>query len=431
MRLPKLRTAAFSMAVLLDVILLAALSTVLLDRRKPRENRAAQPTPATKSRPAKVDSNVRRRVTREPYELRVRIVDAAEKTPIGLARVVIDNGNLAPELGDNSGAVAWPDGRAIIRHNVFVWEERRGDQRSQRRIFQGPWIHVSADGYEPRKMPLAELPERAAVSQGSFGEAVVTLERRKAAGIDLAELAGEYTFGDGFIYRHLEVRLPDRYHFQWQSDFRTNEPHDDDRYESRGRCSVVEGILRLVPEGPYASDLRDLMRDDFVPVRWAGRRYLIPEKERLVFCSVVNQGGVPEYMRSGPFSLREVDRQKPPDGEPEVPREWAPFLLRKPVTGTITEVLENQVAMVDVGAKDGVKAGMEFVRDSPWPHSRIKVLFTDLDRCWVRIGTPEVGALPDSSLEPTALMMGLGPLDRPLGVGENVSSRSPKPSRGS
>ena len=74
---------------------------------------------------------------------------------------MIDNGNLAPDLGDNSDAVTWPDGRAIITHKFFVWEERRGNQTLRREmIFQGPWILVSAEGYEPRKMPLSDLLEK-------------------------------------------------------------------------------------------------------------------------------------------------------------------------------------------------------------------------------------------------------------------------------
>jgi hypothetical protein len=183
----------------------------------------------------------------------------------------------------------------------------------------------------------------------------------------------------------------------------------------------VDGILRLVPEGPFSSELRDMMGNNFVPVRWGDRRYLIPEKERLVFCSVVNQEGLPRYMRSGPFSLRDVDRRKPPEGLPEVLSEWAPFLLQKPVAGTITEVLADHVAILSAGAKDGLKAGMEFVRTNRMRSSRLRVLFTETDRCIVRISTPEVGALPDSSPGPFAMMM-LRP--QPLEVGERVSSRS-------
>jgi hypothetical protein len=315
------------------------MSTVAFGQEKRTDVRALPP--ATKVEPAKPELGAKPQVTRRWAVIRFRVVDQDANTPVSLARIVIDNGNLAPELGQDSDAVTWPDGRAIIGHRFLFLEERRGDQKSERRILQGPWLHVTAEAYESRKMPLSDYLEQKDIVSGPFDEAVVTLRRRQPGGLGLAELAGDYTFGDGFVYQRLEVRLPDRYHFKWQDDVTTNEPHDDDRFESRGRCSIVDGVLRLVPEGPFSSDLRELMGNDFVSVPWGGRRYLIPEKERLVFCSIVNLGAIPKYMRSGPFSLREVDRRKPPAGRPEVPPEWSPFLLLKPVTGTITEVLEN------------------------------------------------------------------------------------------
>ena len=423
MRIPKLRSATFWIAVFLDVIVLVSLLTVLFNQRKRTDDRGPQPAPAAKIEPAKLDAVVsHHQVSRRPYKLWFRIVDADDQKPLGLARVVIDNGNLGPELGDDSVAVAWPDGRAIVRHKFLVWEERRGDQRSQRQIYQGPWIHVSAEGYEPRKMPLSELLEEEKLVSGRFHETVVSLRRRHTDGPNLAELAGNYIFGDGFVYEHLEISLPGQYHFEWHNDVRDDEPHDYDQYESGGRCSIVDGVLRLFPEGPFWSEMLDVMRNDFVPVRWGSRRYLIPEKERLVFCSIVNQRVLPRYMRSGPFSLDDIKREKLPDGLPEVPTEWAPFLLQKPVAGSITEVLADQVAIMTAGSKDGIKSGMEFVREHPRHPFQMKVLFTETDRCCVRLSSPELGALSDSIPESKVMIM-LG-RPQPLAVGDRISSRS-------
>ena len=252
-----------------------------------------------------------------------------------------------------------------MSHRFFVWEEEAGDQRSVSQTFQGPWIEVASEGYEPLRMPLSELLEREGGGSGPFREVFVRLRRGQPSGPDLAALAGNYVFGDGFIYQHLEVSPDGRYHFQWHDDVKTNEPHDKDRNESRGRCSMVNGVLRLIPEGPFSSDLRSLMRNDFIAVPWGGRRYLLPSKERLVFCSVVNLGEKVKYMRDGRFSIDSAPRRSHSEGLPEVPREWAPFLLQRPVSGTITEILADQVAIMDVGTRDGVRAGMEFVREEP------------------------------------------------------------------
>ena len=109
-------------------------------------------------------------------------MDAGEAKPIGLARVALVNGNLAPELGDDSDAVTWPDGRAVLSHKFFIWEERQGDQISQRQFVQGPWIHVSADGYEPLKKPLSELLGKVAAVLGPSEETVVNLRAQTSRG---------------------------------------------------------------------------------------------------------------------------------------------------------------------------------------------------------------------------------------------------------
>ncbi len=175
-------------------------------------------------------------------------------------------------------------------------------------------------------------------------------------------------------------------------------------------------MLRLVPEGPISSDLRHSIGHDFLPIRWEKRCYLIPEKEQLVFCSLVNQGVFPHYMRRGPFSMGDSER---PKGVPEVPPEWAPFLLQKPVNGTITKILSDSNAIMNLGARDGVRSGMEFLRKK-WHPWTVKVLFTETDRCIIRIKTGKPGTIPDATFEPGHMYPGL----RPLEVGEIISSRS-------
>ncbi len=143
-----------------------------------------------------------------------------------------------------------------------------------------------------------------------------------------------------------------------------------------------------------------MMYNNFVPVRWDKRWYLIPEKHRLGFCNVVNQGGVPKYMRSGEFSLEDTLQHEPPKDLPDVPQEWSPYLLTKPVTGTITEVFSDHLAIMNIGAKDGVRSGMEFVRENRLNPSLVKILFADTDRCVVRLKTRGTGIIPDSSPVP-------------------------------
>ncbi len=286
MHSPTLRSVPFWIAVTLDVILAIALISVFFGKRTSTDGPAPQPTPVARATPAPVEPKpeVVQSVTRASVQLWFRIVDETGAQPIALAHVVLDNGNLAPELGDDSDAVTWPDGRAIITHTFFAWAERRGDQTSQHQfVLQGPWIHVTAEGYEPRKVPLSEVLRDDQVVMGPSHESTVTLRRRRADELDLADIAADYRSPLGFVSELLEVTRLGRYHYKWQSDARRDAPHDEDRYESQGRCSMVNGVLRLIPEGPFSSDLRGLMKNDFVPVRWGDHRFVIAEKDRAGF----------------------------------------------------------------------------------------------------------------------------------------------------
>lgn len=438
MQIQNQRLSALRIGVAAVVILAVAIALVF-SRQPPQTierglqiQPSAEVEPATvapaKVEPAKVKPAFTRAVTRESHTIWFRVVDAAGARPIGLASVVIDNGNLARELGEDSEAVTWPDGLARITHRFFVYEERRGEETARRQMtFQGPWIHVSAQGYQPWRMPLSDMLTQDGAAPDALHPAVVTLQRARDAGLKLAHLEADYIYGDGFVHEHLEVGGLGRYHYQWHDDVVTDEPHDEDRFESRGSCSIVNGALRLVPEGPYSSELRKAMGNNFLPIRWGNRQYLIPEKELVGFCSAVNQGVVPRYMRSGPFSLDDPDLRKPLAGVPEVPPEWAAFLLNNPVSGTITEVLADHVAIVSAGAKDGLKAGMELVGEEGSFSPPIKVLFTEADRCFVRIGATGIGigALPYAL--PAPIRMGMQP--EPLAVRQEFFSRAPDSGR--
>jgi hypothetical protein len=111
MRLPLVR---FAMLLILIVVAVVAMGAVSFCQEK-RTNDSGLPTgPSTKGEHAKVEPSKHQEVTRRPDVIRFRVVDADTEKPVSLARIVIDNGNLAQELGDDSDAVTWPDGRAIL-----------------------------------------------------------------------------------------------------------------------------------------------------------------------------------------------------------------------------------------------------------------------------------------------------------------------------
>ncbi len=148
-------------------------------------------------------------------------------------------------------------------------------------------------------MPLEDLLGKDAKPPGPGHELVVALRRGHTPGSSLSDVAGRYSCGDGFVSQSLEVDPAGRYDFEWHDDTGSNEPHGEDRTESRGRCSMVDGTLRLAPEGPFSSDLRALIGNDFVPIIWDSYRYLIPRKDIVGFCSSVNRGDSPRLASCG------------------------------------------------------------------------------------------------------------------------------------
>jgi hypothetical protein len=155
---------------------------------------------------------LRRRVTHQAVRLGFRVVSALDKKPLGQARIVIDNLNLALELGKDSEAVTAPDGRASFTHRL------------------------------PKRVPDPEL----------------------------AEFEGVYMYNDGYIYRKLGIEKTGMYHFQYST-------HTGYQLESAGECSLLDGVLRLSPEGSTSLALSELMGFKLVPIPWGDRLYLVSE----------------------------------------------------------------------------------------------------------------------------------------------------------
>ena len=96
-------------------------------------------------------------------------------------------------------------------------------------------------------------------------------------------------------------------------------------------------------------------------VKWGDRRYLVPEKQLLEFCNAVNQGEEPRDSEWGEFYMGKGHEKLKVAGLPDLPKPWNDFLLEAPVQGRVVEFLPEMQARVDIGRKDGLRAGMELV----------------------------------------------------------------------
>jgi hypothetical protein len=114
--------------------------------------------------------------------------------------------------------------------------------------------------------------------------------------------------------------------------------------------------------------------------------YLVPTNKVVEFCSEVNQGGEPRSQNWGDYYLRRNDWNKPVAGLPAVPEPWTKYLLSKPVSGNITELIGKQEAWLNRGADQGLLPGMILTAQGygTLMSSRVKIEAVERTRCRIR-----------------------------------------------
>ena len=178
-------------------------------------------------------------------------------------------------------------------------------------------------------------------------------------------LAARYSMGDGFDLNAMLIFSSDgRYTFHWHGCTGTIA-------ESTG-LYVAED--RAVTFRPASTDFRRDPRtfaDSMRRITWGQRKYLIAEERMLAFVNAVNAGKEPREAGLGLFYLREGDDLKPADGLPEVGVEWAQFILKQPLSGSVLHVEQKEtstqrpIAVIDAGASAGLRAGMTLYASNP------------------------------------------------------------------
>ena len=166
---------------------------------------------------------------------------------------------------------------------------------------------------------------RLAVILGSAACFVPSGETPSTGGLlksPVAEVAGEYYFGDGLgVNCSLTVTQEGRFSFVWRGCLGVYD-------RNSGEAKVEAGHLILKPERRNVRGGSRGTATDFIPVRWGERLYLIPEEEGRKFCNQANRGGEPRNGPHGHFYLRRDDWDKKVTGLPSVPKEWEALLMR-------------------------------------------------------------------------------------------------------
>jgi len=118
---------------------------------------------------------------------------------------------------------------------------------------------------------------------------------------------------------------------------------------------VAEGYI-----GNYANE--------YMPIRWGERIYLIRADGIIEFCNAINSRTEPRTGVYGRFLLRREDEKKEAKGKPQLPEKFMPYLLDKPVDAAIVSIKDTRegkitekiaTVVVNKGKKDGLLPGME------------------------------------------------------------------------
>ncbi len=179
--------------------------------------------------------------------------------------------------------------------------------------------------------------------------------------------AGEYYYGDGLgVNVDLSLAPKSGFVFTWNGCLGLYDQNYGDVAESDGRIRLVfklsnerKGFQGIAPE--------------FFPVIWGDRHYLISSDGVVEFANAINAGFEPRDSAWGEFLIKREDVSKAVTGFPNLPAQYSGYLLSNPIDAEISEVRQSRredsqgitTVLLNVGATQGVKKGMEFYLHIP------------------------------------------------------------------
>ena len=179
--------------------------------------------------------------------------------------------------------------------------------------------------------------------------------------------AGDYYYGDG-LGVNVEISLAPKsgFAFTWKGCSGLYDMNYGDVEESGGK-------IRLVFKLPNERKGFQGVAPEFLPIVWGARHYLISADEVVKFACAINAGSEPRKGEWGEFLLRRDDVSKSATGHPHLPPEYSGYLLEHPIDAEISSIKGSyprdsgrfSTVLLNVGASQGVKKGMEFYLYAP------------------------------------------------------------------
>ncbi len=180
------------------------------------------------------------------------------------------------------------------------------------------------------------------------------------------EWAGDYYQGDG-LGENISLLLAPKsgYLYEWRGCLGLYD-------RNYGAVTAEKGKLHLTFTLPNEPEGLKGIAQDFTPVAWGERKYLVPSAEIVGFCNKVNEGSEPRPELRGFSLLRRGDEKKEAKGFPLVPEQYKPYLLSRPIETEIVEVRQSTTrpkfadltfkdtpVVLNRGTKQGLLKGME------------------------------------------------------------------------
>jgi hypothetical protein len=226
-------------------------------------------------------------------------------------------------------------------------------------------LKVTADGYQTSTTPLSEHTGEVIDYRTPKVKHPAIRLRRKDAKLDSGPKCETFVYRDWALRRVSLVFYGDKFDALF-SCAKLCSQHTPWFEAKLGVVKSVDGVLNLSVQGQELIRRTDGTRhewllNDLVRVKWGKRRYLVAREQGIAFCNAVNLGEEPRNNEYGDFALGEGQETVSVTGLPEVPEPWSHYLLKAPVRGEVTGLLPDLKAKVNVGRKQGLRAGMVLV----------------------------------------------------------------------
>ena len=178
-------------------------------------------------------------------------------------------------------------------------------------------------------------------------------------------IAGDYFQGDGLgVNWTLTLDTDHTFLFKWRGCL--------GQYASAyGKWTEHDGILQLTITNQSGS--ANAMPLTYRIFRWDERIYLVDNPAK--FAEWVNRGWEPRSEEHGLVFLRSPDWNRPVDGIPALPPEFAKLILQRPVRARIIEA-QGHRGTIDVGSKDGVMSGLLLTLHDGCSFDNVRVVHT-------------------------------------------------------